>query len=180
MARSPLLLCALLAPVAVSAACGSSGGDTSTGAGGATSASSSTTATTTTSGVGGAGTACTDMADSMALAQNATMVGGDVLACTLPNVGNVGAISACIQMKVGLSPACADCFAEDGNCGAMNCLLQCVNGSSSPDCESCLATYCNAAFTHCSGISGQQPDGGGGTGDGGTSDGGTGGTGGGG
>ena len=171
MARSPLLLCALFAPAAVVLACSSSSGNTSAGTGGSKTTTTTSTATTTTTGTGGAGTACTDMADKMALTKNATMVGSDVLSCTLPNVGNVSAISACVQMKVGLTPACADCFAADGNCGAMSCLLMCVNGSSSPACKSCLAANCNPAFTHCSGISGQQPDGGGGGGgDGGTGD----------
>jgi|HubBroStandDraft_6_1064221.scaffolds.fasta_scaffold546695_2 hypothetical protein len=179
MARSPLTFCALFLPTVILVACSSSSGDTSSGTGGSKMpGTSSSTGTTTTNGTGGAtgtggtggvGTACTDMADTMALAQNKDNIGGDVLSCTLANTGNTSAISMCLQMKDGLSPACSTCFAEDGDCGAMNCLAQCAGGSSSPGCESCLAAHCNNAFTQCSGISGQQPDGGtdGGGGDGG-------------
>ncbi len=55
----------------------------------------------------------------------------------------------CMQ-KVGLSSGCAVCWGDAVNCGAKNCLAVCLD-STSPDCRTCSAKFCDPAFHACSG-----------------------------
>jgi hypothetical protein len=55
----------------------------------------------------------------------------------------------CIQ-KTGLSSACATCWGDAINCGAKNCLAECLDPSSTA-CTSCTTQHCDPAFRACSG-----------------------------
>jgi hypothetical protein len=96
------------------------------------------------------------MGDSLALMEHSS-VGMDVSACELSNIGNVSAVSMCIQMKDGLSKSCADCFAAYSGCSVEKCLSSCVAAPDSTACQTCVQANCGPAFTSCSGIMNLNP-----------------------
>jgi hypothetical protein len=55
----------------------------------------------------------------------------------------------CMQ-KTGLSRDCAVCWGDTVNCGAKNCLAQCLDPTN-PECRPCSAKFCDPAFHACSG-----------------------------
>jgi hypothetical protein len=172
--RNLIKLTAILAPAAALLACGGGGGTGGGGTGGtkATSSSSHATSTSTSTSSSSSGTvtnACTDSADQMVITSPNSTLTADTHSCELNNIGNMSAVSMCLQTMDKLSKPCADCFAAYADCGAMNCLTPCLANASSPACQSCIQSMCGPAFVSCSGLTNITPPSDGGTDSGGDS-----------
>ena len=94
--------------------------------------------------------ACTNMADTTALAS--VDIGMIIQTCIGRTFGMQPATSECIGMMSGLSTGCTGCFGDTVTCVTMNCLTQCLAGGSSPGCVSCRMMNCDPAFAVCSGL----------------------------
>lgn len=94
---------------------------------------------------------CVDLADGMALAQNAAHFEMDVKLCGLGYTSNEAAVVACIQKMDGLSQPCALCYTQTGLC-VVNLCPMCIKDQTTTMCATCVANDCTPVFTLCSGI----------------------------
>jgi hypothetical protein len=128
----------------------STSGTGAPGTGGAgTGASSTVGSGTVGSGTGGSGTggasagACSDATDQGIIAQQH----GDLLLEEAACHGAVG----CLETALGLSEACATCYANAWLCLMNACAAACYGGPQAPGCPTCFATSCAPAQAACTG-----------------------------
>jgi hypothetical protein len=57
----------------------------------------------------------------------------------------------CLEKTVGLTAACATCYADAWQCLMNNCANACYGGPQAPGCQPCLATNCAPAQAACTG-----------------------------
>lgn len=57
----------------------------------------------------------------------------------------------CITTTTGVTPGCANCYAENNGCIINNCLKQCMNGNT-PACITCNDDKCYPAMGKCMGL----------------------------
>jgi hypothetical protein len=95
--------------------------------------------------------------DAALISAHGATIETDVNNCAQQNFGGEPATKTCIEgIKPDgtntLSKACADCYDGAVACGASMCLTQCIGGSMSAGCMSCVAQKCTPAFNTCSGL----------------------------
>jgi hypothetical protein len=96
-----------------------------------------------------AGPACTNAADEAVTMSPAFATAPRDCGFNCFSMPDSSCAKDCIQ-KTGLSSACATCWGDTINCGAKNCLAQCID-STNPACDACTMQYCAPAFHACSG-----------------------------
>jgi hypothetical protein len=96
--------------------------------------------------------ACINPMDQALLGQHQATFVGDLVGCSILNATDQTAASACIQMKTGISPQCADCAAASGTCSTQNCASPCMNGADTMACQTCVAMHCNPGLIACGGM----------------------------
>lgn len=74
----------------------------------------------------------------------------DGFACYQIHGANTAELRTCVQGRVGVSDACAECFAQIVQCTVSNCATPCMTPASSA-CASCRDAFCDTPFTSCSG-----------------------------
>jgi hypothetical protein len=100
-----------------------------------------------TGGTGGTTGACINAADTAIICESTFM--DEVAACGFGE--GAEAISTCVTENTGVSGACATCFGDVTECGALNCSTDCGPAPDSQECTVCRAANCGAAFNACAG-----------------------------
>ncbi|MCA9665589.1 MAG: hypothetical protein KC503_08370 [Myxococcales bacterium] len=74
--------------------------------------------------------------------------------CGLGCLGNPDQFCArdCVRKELGLSIACASCFAEAISCAVARCLAQCAADPQAFGCRECRRINCDPQFGVCSGL----------------------------
>lgn len=96
--------------------------------------------------------ACSGEDDMAALAAHPD-IGGASSGCAIDCIGG-GAetcVEDCVSTELGVSDACAVCFADMVECTLQHCLSACVGGATEA-CSTCQRANCMADYIECSGI----------------------------
>ena len=59
----------------------------------------------------------------------------------------------CISDALGITPTCAECFADFGGCLFQSCGQACSQGPDSEDCQDCAMVNCMGPLEECAGLS---------------------------
>lgn len=96
--------------------------------------------------------ACNNAADLAALSDPQTDVAGEVQSCAVSCALRGNACSGpCVSDALGISTECGGCFGASIACTISNCVLACLDPSSS-SCALCQASNCIPSFVECAGV----------------------------
>jgi len=98
------------------------------------------------------GGGCNDTADLVIFNHTWTTFHASVEVCAKNCWAELSCTAKCIVKSIGLTTACAQCFAADVYCTAENCASECIVDPDSKACKDCSQKYCGPALVTCSGV----------------------------
>jgi len=98
--------------------------------------------------------ACRNRNDELALRHRGSLgVESDLYHCAYDTDGSVDKGAHCMQQKIKLSNACANCYGESIHCTEQHCMEECAcSARASRTCERCQQQHCRSPFRACSGL----------------------------